>query len=357
MLHQSLWPLLSDVLEKKIEVTEFSVTSLEIHFIQKKQKISILFKDLNKATLSELIAYYEQNPAISHTYGTSHGEHCASYISSIMSHSAQESWLSYMLVKKWRDANPVGYDECVNFALEKGGAQTISLLLNAAKGTITLNANDMTHQRAISEVLKEGNAQDISLLLNAAKGTITLNANDRTHQRAISEVLEKGSAQAISLLLNAANRAITLNANDSTHQRAISEVLKEGNAQAISLLLNAAKRAITLNANDSTHQRAISEVLRSGSPLHIAMALSSSGTNSHTITAYAQNNKQLPSLHTLPLDRLNQRYKSAFMRFLDNLGAPVQRPSNQALNAAVFFAPTRRAECGVSWSATLFPNQ
>ena len=274
-----VWPLLSDILEHKQKVDDFSVNDNEIRFKMRGENFALLFSMLSKTTLDKLILHYNNSPNLSHTYNNNHEEHCASYVSSVIHHASLISWSPFCIIEKWQKTNQDSYNECVNFVLKKGTAQSISLLLNAAKGAISLNPN--VHQRAIDEVLNHGNAQDISLLLNAAKGTISL--------------------------------------NPKTHQRAIDEVLNHGNAQNISLLLNAAKGAISLNPK--THQRAIDKVLESGKALSIAMALNSSAQNAKVISEYTKTNPfKFDNLKRLNTDRLTPRFKSAVDNFNRYLG-------------------------------------
>ena len=193
-----VWPLLSDILEHKQKVDDFSVNDNEIRFKMRGENFALLFSMLSKATLDKLILHYNNSPNLSHTYNNNHEEHCASYVSSVIHHASLISWSPFCIIEKWQKTNQDSYNECVNFVLKKGTAQSISLLLNAAKGAISLNPN--VHQRAIDEVLNHGNAQNISLLLNAAKGAISL--NPKTHQRAIDKVLESGKALSIAMALN-----------------------------------------------------------------------------------------------------------------------------------------------------------
>ena len=193
-----VWPLLSDILEHKQKVDDFSVNDNEIRFKMRGENFALLFSMLSKTTLDKLILHYNNSPNLSHTYNNNHEEHCASYVSSVIHHASLISWSPFCIIEKWQKTNQDSYNECVNFVLKKGTAQSISLLLNAAKGAISLNPN--VHQRAIDEVLNHGNAQNISLLLNAAKGAISL--NPKTHQRAIDKVLESGKALSIAMALN-----------------------------------------------------------------------------------------------------------------------------------------------------------
>ena len=108
----SPWPLLSDVLEGKIPCTEFSVTDKEISFFLANETIRILFTNLNLESLEGLVRYYQDNPGISHSHGTNHAEHCASYVTSIIAHATQEQWGEFDLMNKWRTSNQEEYAKC-----------------------------------------------------------------------------------------------------------------------------------------------------------------------------------------------------------------------------------------------------
>jgi hypothetical protein len=170
-MHKTTWPTLSDILEGKISVNNFSVSDYEISFELNEEKHVISFMNMNKKTLEQLVKFYTENPNESHTHGINHSEHCASYVSSIITHSTETKWLPFQIIEKWKIANTTGYHDCIEFVLQNGNAQSISLLLNAAKGAISLNAT--THQRAINEVLLRGTALSIALALNSSNANLT----------------------------------------------------------------------------------------------------------------------------------------------------------------------------------------
>ncbi len=229
-------------------------------FKQNKYKLS----DLNLKNIEILVNYYTENPVISHTLGNSHAEHCSAYISSFYNYAPDG------LISAW--LNSVDRTEQQNlfdFVLQNGNSQSISILLNAARG-FQLNPNNPIHKQAFERVLTNGKAQNISLFLNVARG-FQLNPNNPIHKQAFERVLTNGDAQDISLFLNAA-KDFQLNPNNQIHKQAFERVLTNGNSQSISMLLNAA-RGFQLNPNNPIHKQAFETVLTNGNAQDISLFL------------------------------------------------------------------------------------